>query len=38
MPVVIWVVGSLWSLAVVMAGAILLVGGIEIVWSLFVPR
>ena len=37
MPVVIWIVGSIWALVFVMASAVLVVGSVELMWSLFVP-
>jgi hypothetical protein len=38
MPVVIWIVGSIWALVFVMASAVLVVGSVELMWSLFAPR
>jgi hypothetical protein len=35
MPVLVWMVGSIWALVVIAAAAILVVGSVEAVLSLF---
>jgi hypothetical protein len=37
-PVIVWVVGSIWALLFVMSSAILVVGSVELMWSLFALR
>jgi hypothetical protein len=37
MPVIVWMVGSIWACVAIAAAAVLIVGSVELMWSLFVP-
>jgi hypothetical protein len=38
MPVVVWIIGSIWAMAIVAASALIVVGSVEMLLSLFTHR